>query len=102
MSVKTTRNRIPPARMGTLTRLQILHAGERWEKRNSLTWSATRTASVGLKIKFQESSAHDQTYPYLGLYPRKLSFKVSHAPPAFTTALVITAKTEPARCLLTD
>ena len=38
-----------------------------------------RTASIGLKIKFQESSAHDQTYPYLGLYLRKLSFKKSHA-----------------------
>ena len=53
-----------------------------------------RTASVGLKIKFQESSAHDQTYPYLGQYPRKRSFRKSHAPPMFTATLGIAVKTQ--------
>ena len=60
-----------------------------------MTTAIERTASVGQKIKFQESSAHESsgmTYSYLGLYPEKTIIQKFTRTPALTAALLTIVK----------
>ena len=56
-----------------------------------MTTAIERTASIGQKIKFQESLVHESsamTYPYLGLYPEKTITQKFICTPALTAALL--------------